>query len=76
MAPVVFLISFEIVRLAIIDAAFEDLAANLVAAGVAAAAAVAFGVVLFFYLEGAQREVRPAEPRPRHRDCRLRGHPG
>ena len=57
MAPVAFLVSFEIVRLAIIDTSFDGLSANLVAGTVVAIAAIAFGVVLFFHLERAQRRI-------------------
>lgn len=57
LAPVVFLVSFEVVRLAVIDAAFEGPVASLVAASVGAAAAIAFGFVLFFHLERTQRRI-------------------
>jgi two-component system nitrate/nitrite sensor histidine kinase NarX len=56
-APVVFLVALEAVRLAILDPAFGDEAANLLASGLAAAAAVGFGLVLFFHIELAQREI-------------------
>jgi two-component system nitrate/nitrite sensor histidine kinase NarX len=56
-APVVFLLALEAVRLAILDPAFGDEAANLLASGLAAAAAVGFGLVLFFRIELAQREI-------------------
>jgi two-component system nitrate/nitrite sensor histidine kinase NarX len=56
-APVVFLLALEAARLAILDPAFGNEAANLLASGLAVAAAVGFGLVLFFHIELAQREI-------------------
>jgi two-component system nitrate/nitrite sensor histidine kinase NarX len=56
-APVVFLLALEAVRLAVLDPAFGDEAANLLAAALATVAAVGFGLVLFFHIELAQREI-------------------
>jgi two-component system nitrate/nitrite sensor histidine kinase NarX len=56
-APVIFLLALEAARLAILDPAFGAETANVLAAALAATAAVGFGLVLFFHIELAQREI-------------------
>jgi two-component system nitrate/nitrite sensor histidine kinase NarX len=56
-APVAFLVTFEALRVFIVDAALPAPISNLVAGAIGVAAALLFGVVLFFHIERAQRRI-------------------
>ena len=56
-APVVFLVAFEAFRVVIVEAALPAPASNIVAAAGGAIAAAAFGLLIFFYIERAQRRI-------------------
>jgi two-component system nitrate/nitrite sensor histidine kinase NarX len=55
--PVVFLVAFEAFRVLVLDAAFPAPESNLVAVLLGVAAALAFGLVIFFHIERAQRQI-------------------
>jgi signal transduction histidine kinase len=55
--PIVFLAAFEAFRLFVIEAAFPGPESNLVALLLGVAAALAFGLVIFFHIERAQRNI-------------------
>jgi signal transduction histidine kinase len=56
-APVLFLIAFEAFRLLVLDAAFVPPTSNVVGTALLVVAAAVFGVVMFFHIERAQRQV-------------------
>lgn len=56
-APIVFIAAFEAFRVAVIDAALDPPASNIAAAALGVVAALVFGLVIFFHIDRAQREV-------------------
>ena len=56
-APIVFLVAFETFRLLVVDAAFTAPTSNVVGGAILVIAAALFGVVMFFHIERAQRQV-------------------
>jgi len=56
-APVAFLAGFEAIRIYVIDAMLQPPASNLAAATVGAIAAVGFGLLVFFHIDRAQRDL-------------------
>jgi signal transduction histidine kinase len=56
-APIVFLVAFEAFRLLVVDAAFTAPTSNVVGGAILVAATALFGVVMFFHIERAQRQV-------------------
>ena len=56
-APVAFLVAFEAFRVVIVEAALPEPASNVVAAVGGALAAAGFGLLIFFHIERAQRQI-------------------
>jgi signal transduction histidine kinase len=56
-APVIFLVVHEGFRFTILDTVFEPPTSHLIAVAVGIVAALAFGVLIFFLIERAQRQV-------------------
>jgi signal transduction histidine kinase len=56
-APVIFLVAFEAFRVGVIDAALEPPTSNIAAVTLGIGAALAFGLLIFFHLDRAQREI-------------------